>query len=989
MDVALQDVITSECSTFAGVVKVLDLGGCGSFLGQTSIGAQRVHVFLEPTTALQDIEKVTLLNCPILLSDCGTPKLVQGSDTVVFLHESFNPTRFNRVRETCVGIGALGVGLRHLGLQVCAQNDLQPITCKEAARISNLPVIEGDICNDSTVAALWNQSPGDAILAAGVSCQPYSRLGDQRGEADSRSSSLIGSLRAAHLLQSSAILLECVEPASSHPFVQASLRQFCDVTGFHCTQVVLPLHLVWAAKRTRWWALLTSPSIGQVQVQPWKAHGPWHSVEDVIECFNVTPAEAEQLVLTEAEVSAFQALKPLSDYLLRRNQPLPTALHSWGSPLSPCPCGCRTRPFTLNRLEKGGICSVVVPLGDYGTQKLRHLSPAEVSLLNGLSPSTPFGPNCKLSLALVGQLASPLQAAWVAVPLLNQLRRLGADFCPPLDALRVLQGQRRLLLCEAEASGFRPCTLPKGAPGETPPFVGPAQADAVCAATDLLPPLKKRRVPAGEAEPRAPTVRADRVAMPSAPIASSGQVSLLSVLEQTGLPTDALSGGAASPSLDPSLRGLGGLGGLDLPVPLCTVSSAHILPPQVLGQRGVALKALSDSLAKDVASGRLGLCSGLPDGRSNNDIPGATTLGDPRFSRLGGLDLNPAFPSCASACGSDSLVKPPHPSGLGGLVLPSPSGTNLPGADAIGFRASTGQPEISRPLLPGASSVAEPDWNAIHVEVGEPVLHSIRKAYPALALPSLGCYDSKGCLVPLSATFPAATALRIWVASGTCLPAGLNPPCVRLGALGEQVAPVLAARSRLSVLASQGLCLADDQVFQALKLIASSCHEVCAIDPLLFTEAVAAQNPELVRDFCPALSRGTQFITAVPVDGHWVTYSWRMQPGTLRHQAFVRSPSPLPIASGERLLDCQVRLSHFLEGPLARLSQESAAILPLRICGCTRGCFPRSAVMMHLQSLLRLLPPSSSAFKRIAWCVLLFCWVPGPEISLRRALLPF
>ena len=166
-----------------------------------------------------------------------------------------------------LGLGPLGSAFGILGYR-SARRTICSLLLARKPPVFLLPVIEGDICHDSTVAALWNQSPGDAILAAGVSCQPYSRLGDQRGEADSRSSSLIGSLRAAHLLQSSAILLECVEPASSHPFVQASLRQFCAATGFHCTQVVLPLHLVWAAKRTRWWALLTSPSIGQVQVQP-------------------------------------------------------------------------------------------------------------------------------------------------------------------------------------------------------------------------------------------------------------------------------------------------------------------------------------------------------------------------------------------------------------------------------------------------------------------------------------------------------------------------------------------------------------------------------------------------------------------------------------------------------------------------------------------------------------------------------------------------
>ena len=530
MEEFLEDVLAKDDSVFTGVVEVLELGGTGSFLGCSVFRKQRVHVFLEPGTALGDIRKVTLLGCPLFWGE-GFPKLVQSMDTAVFLHKSFDPENLVRVRETCVGIGALGAGLRHLGLKICAQNDLQPATCREAALISQLSVIEGDICEDATVNALWNQCPGDAILAARVSCQPYSRLGDQRGGSDPRSASLVGCLRAAHLLQSSAVLLECVEPAATHPFVQNAIQRFCRATGFHCSQVVLPLHLIWTARRTRWWALLTSQRIGQVQVLPWKAHGPWHAVEDIMDCLNVTPTEASQLMLSDYEVACFQELKPLSDYMLRRNQPLPTALHSWGSPLSCCPCGCRG-PFSWERLRKGGICSVVVPFeGDImqGKEGLRYLSAAEVSLLNGFSPLTAFGADCRLSLALVGQLASPLQAAWMTMPLLNRLRDIRATFSPPFDPLQVVEGQRRLLLCEAETASFRPfsCDDIAGLGGSTQ--VSDESKAAFCAATGDLPPRKKRKCPQLSVSGHVSACPSTATTELRAPDAASGRVSLASL----------------------------------------------------------------------------------------------------------------------------------------------------------------------------------------------------------------------------------------------------------------------------------------------------------------------------------------------------------------------------------------------------------------------------------------------------------------------------
>ena len=137
-------------------------------------------------------------------------------------------------------------------------------------------------------------------------------------------------------------------------------------------------------------------------------------------------------------------------------------------------------------------------------------------------------------------------------------------------------------------------------------------------------------------------------------------------------------------------------------------------------------------------------------------------------------------------------------------------------------------------------------------------------------------------LVPLTSTFPHQTDLRLWVASGANSGKELNPADVHPGDCIELARPALTAQHRLSVLALQGLCLADDQVAQALALIAGGSSNVCVIDPLLALQAVSNTDPDLFRPFCPALGRGTCFVTAVPVEGHWVTYFWRMQVATVQ-----------------------------------------------------------------------------------------------------------
>ena len=117
----------------------------------------------------------------------------------------------------------------------------------------------------SLIADICEKAPERSSLAAGIACQPYSRLGDRREGQDTRAQTLPAVLRLAFLGRFVIVILECVPGAMTCKWVQDHIRGlFCLATGFIQSQEVLHLHSVWPARRTRWWCTLVHPFIGKV-----------------------------------------------------------------------------------------------------------------------------------------------------------------------------------------------------------------------------------------------------------------------------------------------------------------------------------------------------------------------------------------------------------------------------------------------------------------------------------------------------------------------------------------------------------------------------------------------------------------------------------------------------------------------------------------------------------------------------------------------------
>ena len=352
--------------------------------------------------------------------------------------------------ELCSGIGALGIGLAAAGFHVSVVNDRQAPTLHAATEACNAVGVLGDINDPQVVAAIHQAAPCAGTVAAGVSCQPFSRLGDRKGPDDDRCQSLLGTLRAGFLLGVRIIILECVVQAGQHQWVQEVLKAFCEATGYALAQLELDLAQVWVSSRKRWWAVLTHAAHPIRKIAPWMPHGPWRAVRDVVPLIHSSSTDP-RLRLSSEEVQVFERFKRLEEYAIDLKRAAPTALHAWGNQLTGCPCGCRSSGLSATRLLSQGLHARIV---QESGGSWRFLSGEEVAILNGMPPlDIQIEP--RLHLALIGQLASPLQSGWVGASVLCSLKVQGLDV-PAMDPLLVLHAQRRFLLRVSENLALRP-----------------------------------------------------------------------------------------------------------------------------------------------------------------------------------------------------------------------------------------------------------------------------------------------------------------------------------------------------------------------------------------------------------------------------------------------------------------------------------------------------------------------------------------------------
>lgn len=359
--------------------------------------------------------------------------LAMDAHTTLIPHSEFNLQHAPQVIEACSGIGAVGQGFRQCGLTTSCYIDSNEKFCRWIQDRSRIPVIHGSIADSVVIGQVHRITQGEQILSGGVSCQPFSSLGDRKEQHDPRSISFPSLLRMGFFLNVIGIIMECTKEVMESAWAQSILQAFSSITGFRVSQTVLHLHRTWPAFRTRWWAVVSHPSIPEVHLPPMPdisfAPGVLHLIPRLLD---LPPEQLHELECDLYELRHFHSNpRGVQSFILSMLTPMPTATHSWGSQLRGCECGCRASGFSLHRIQSSGLYAVLWPLkqtikmNHEEITKLRHLHPQEVALMNGLNPEfvTPKeGSSLRLDLAGVGQMASPLQGAWVLSHFLQSLQ---------------------------------------------------------------------------------------------------------------------------------------------------------------------------------------------------------------------------------------------------------------------------------------------------------------------------------------------------------------------------------------------------------------------------------------------------------------------------------------------------------------------------------------------------------------------------------------
>ena len=391
-------------------------------------------------------------------------RLVANESSMAYPRPYINLQDLSKVVELCSGAGFLGFGLEHSGFEVKLRCDHSQAMLDLASRLHPTAVALGDVCTDSLLHPICQASDQTGTLAAGVACQPYSKLGDNKQEHDMRAQTLPSVLRYGFLCRFGAIIIECVADAHSCPWVQSVVRTFADITGYKVAQGTLHLHTLWPARRSRWWCILTHASIGEVTWQPMPFSTAMPLVADLIDQFkSCTKEELDELALDLYELGRFDAQGFEQNEIPWKGQ-MATSLHSCGNQLSACPCKCRLFPFSDDRLARKGLHGLLVRLNDMvrcGQKEypcFRHVHPAELALFNGMLPNMEWGPHLRMSLCALGQLASPIQSTWIGSLLMRAVQTMSgsSEVIDPFENL--LQWLEKLL--EGRDAVFGPQTNP-------------------------------------------------------------------------------------------------------------------------------------------------------------------------------------------------------------------------------------------------------------------------------------------------------------------------------------------------------------------------------------------------------------------------------------------------------------------------------------------------------------------------------------------------
>ena len=391
---------TRFAGVFDGMVKSADL------YEATWCGSGRTLVFLHPVPK----GRFTIYDALVVDEDLGMLAIDQNTMNVP--NEGFSTFQF-RLKELCVGMGGIGMGIGPLHGQVVAVLDHNGLACKHLELNKQSNVLQRDLCDDTAKGEFHLLGGAVPILTSGFPCQPHSTQGLQKGSQDSRHHVFTETLRTAYLHDVLCLILECTPQAQHDIGLRKELECFASLMGFSIHETTLALSHQWPCRRHRWWAILCPAQWGRDRLLKWPSSKEHEKISSILPDWGTWPdAHEEMLQLSTVEISKYgDSVYGNDKRLLELDDMAPTFLHSYGNGLSSCPCECRLQPFSELALQQKGLrgCFVI----SEKTHMPRLLHPRELFALHGIPQTVLHLSDLRAALCLIGQVASPLQSLWV------------------------------------------------------------------------------------------------------------------------------------------------------------------------------------------------------------------------------------------------------------------------------------------------------------------------------------------------------------------------------------------------------------------------------------------------------------------------------------------------------------------------------------------------------------------------------------------------
>ncbi|CAE7270136.1 aquIMA [Symbiodinium sp. CCMP2592] len=337
--------------------------------------------------------------------------LTCNEESRAFPKPDHSAAAFGTVVEVCAGIGGLGLGARFSGMHILLQVERTDIAC-ETLRLNGGPVLAGDIGAPKVQYSIAKACQGQGhLLAASLSSHSLSLPGMEGGHPNWETHILGQILQVAWRNQVAGLLLECPPEVQDRPQALQLLQHFAARMHFKVQQVALELGDQWASRRNRWWFVMLPQELPDLHLPCWLPTPTPTLVSDVIAEWPLWPVEQEKELARSPEEVQWdsETVGGPESHCLDTQRQAPQALHSWGSELQACPCGCREAGFSEATLRAMGHRGFRV-LGPFGV-RLPHAG--EVGFLNSLPASFLHPPASRAALCLVGQITAPLQSLWI------------------------------------------------------------------------------------------------------------------------------------------------------------------------------------------------------------------------------------------------------------------------------------------------------------------------------------------------------------------------------------------------------------------------------------------------------------------------------------------------------------------------------------------------------------------------------------------------